>query len=270
VSRAEPAQIAATALGIEVDAIVSVEPVKHGLTNESWIVRTTKETVVVRLSSSADRALQIDRGSEAVVLGVVARADIGPPVLQCDPAGHILVTRYLGETWGRDYACYTPNIRRLATTLRRLHGLAMPAGVRRVDLRSTVSGYLQTLHERGAASVLTSQPLRERAAQVADELQRGSTPCLCHNDVHHLNVIDDGELRLIDWEYAGIGERLFDLAAVSVYHQFDTPRREHLLTAYAENPAAVDPARFEQACWLFDYVRELWMAVREGGQADTC
>ena len=53
---------------------------------------------------------------------------------------------------------------------------------------------------------------------------RGGAPC--HNDVHHLNVVGGDELRLIDWEYAGAGEPLFDLASVCVYHGYDRTRRE--------------------------------------------
>ena len=39
---------------------------------------------------------------------------------------------------------------------------------------------------------------------------------------------DDGRLRLIDWEYSGVGQRLFDLASVCVYHKYDKLQREQL------------------------------------------
>ena len=94
------------------------------------------------------------------------------------------------------------------------------------------------------------------------QLSKGSTPCLCHNDVHHLNVIDGDSLRLIDWEYAGVGEPLFDLASVSVYHRYRRSQRERLLSAYAAPSGAVSWQRLELACWLFDYIRDLWLAVR--------
>src|SRR5688500_19143566 len=59
-------------------------------------------------------------------------------------------------------------------------------------------------------SAIATKSLRERALQVALKLKENSAATLCHNDVHHLNVTDDVRLRLIDWEYSGVGQRLFD------------------------------------------------------------
>jgi len=257
--------IAARVLGTTVEAILSCEPIKHGLTNESWLVRTKQDDVVVRISNAADQALQIDRQSEAAVLAVVSEAGIGPDVLLCDPSQRVLVTRYLGGTWGETDAVQEENIQRLGQLFRRLHRLSPPLGVRRVELNETLEGYFRTLQERGIQPALTTKSLRDRASQVALKLRENSAATLCHNDVHHLNVTDDGTLRLIDWEYAGVGQRLFDLASVCIYHNYDKLQREQLLSSYTSLTELTTWHRLELACWLFDYVRDLWMAVRESG-----
>lgn len=261
---ASPAEIAAQALRVPLDHIVVAEPIKHGLTNQSWRVRTRADVVVVRVSDADEDALRIDRDSEARILAAVAAADVGAPVIECDPARRVLVTHYLGPSWTMDDASADKNIRRLARVLRRLHDLAPPPGVRTVDLAATVEGYLATLDERGAGGWLTSQALRECAQSTAASLRRNARASLCHNDVHHLNIIDGGELHLIDWEYAGVGEPLFDLASVCVYHRYDRRRRETLLGSYSSSVDAAHPTRLELAIWLFEYIRDLWTAVREG------
>jgi thiamine kinase len=257
-----PAQVAAIALDLGTGAVRDIEPIKHGLTNRSWLVATDGHRLVVRISDASAEELQIDRNSEAAVLQLVARAGIGPDVLRCDPEHGILVTRYLGPTWSERDAHTSENIDRLARLLRRLHALEVPTSVRTVDLAVTVHGYLRTLDERGIRSGLTLPSLRECADKAANQLQKGSTACLCHNDVHHLNVVDGDCLRLIDWEYAGIGEPLFDLASLCVYHRYRRSQRERLLSAYAASSETVSWHRLELACWLFDYIRDLWMAVR--------
>lgn len=247
-----------------------VEPIKHGLTNRSWLVSTDRNRFVVRLSDESAQELQIDRYSEAVVLEAVARAGIGPEVLRCDPKHGILLTRYLGPTWSEQDAHSPENIVRLGQLLYRLHGLEVPAGVRTVDLAATADGYVRTLLERGTHSSLTAPARREVAERSARELSKGSTPCLCHNDVHHLNIVDGNDgLKLIDWEYAGIGEPLFDLASVCVYHRYPRSQRERLLSACAASPEAVSWQRLELACWLFDYIRDLWMAVTSATAAGS-
>jgi thiamine kinase len=262
-----PAQVAAVALELGTGAIRSIESIKHGLTNRSWLVSTDDDRFVVRISDASTQELQIDRNSEAAVLQLVSRAGIGPEILRCDPAHGILVTRYLGANWSERDAQSGDNIDRLAVLLRRLHALDVPSSVRVVDLAAAVQGYLHTLAERGVRSGLTSPSLRECADKTATQLRKDSTPCLCHNDVHHLNVVDGASLRLIDWEYAGVGEPLFDLASVCVYHRYGRSQRERLLSAYAASSAAVSWQRLELACWLFDYIRDLWLAVRAGAAA---
>jgi thiamine kinase len=256
-----PAQVVAVALDLGTGAIRSVEPIKHGLTNRSWLVTTEADRVVVRISHQSEADLLIDRHSETAVLQLVARADIGPEVVGADFGHGVLVTRYLGATWTESDAHVPENIDRLAALLRRLHSLQASADVRAVDLASTARGYLRTLDQRGVRSGLTLPALRECADETAMQLRKGATPSLCHNDVHHLNIVDGAGLRLIDWEYAGVGEPLFDLASVCVYHRYRRSQRERLLSAYAAPSEAVSWQRLELACWLFDYIRDLWLAV---------
>ena len=249
--------------GFEPSAIDSIEEIKHGLTNESWLVSARGERRVVRLSTTQEEALQIDRASEANILQIVSGERIGPDVIVCDPSRRLLVTRYMGATWTNEDTQEPANIGRIGELLQKLHALDAPWEVRRVDLLAVVEGYLRTLDEQGVLCELNTPQLRARACGVAITLHRSAADRLCHNDVHALNVVegDDG-LRLLDWEYAGVGQPMFDLASICVYHQYDGAQRERLLTAYAHDRAPSAPHQLELACWLFEYVRDLWMAVR--------
>ena len=60
-----------------------------------------------------------------------------------------------------------------------------------------------------------------------------STPLPCHNDLLNANFIDDGErLRIVDWEYAGMGDPFFDLGNFSINHELPPEADEALLRAY--------------------------------------
>jgi len=260
-----PDEVRAALSGIEVGGVRRAERIKHGLTNESWLVHGDADTWVVRLSNAEEVSLQINRVSEALILEAVARAAIGPEVIRCDPRRHLLVTRYAGETWSEAQALAAGNIERIACLLRKLHSVSPPQGIQRVDLTAVVDGYLETLHQHGVRDPAGAPAQQARAREIAATLQQDSDPCLCHNDVHSLNIVDDGRLRLIDWEYAGLGERFFDLASICVYHRYDQQQRERLLAAYVGQSQIGTQRRLELACWLFGYVRELWTAVRELG-----
>lgn len=258
-----PIELAARALGVDVYAVVSVEEIKHGLTNESWLVRTSNDAVVVRISNRQWASLQIDRIAEALVLDAVGRAGIGPEVVASNVGRGVLVTRYLGPTCAPDQMTAPALIERLGQVYRALHAMRAPVDVHQVHLPTVIAGYLDTLETLGRQVDAVEPHMRARALALATEIAESTTPTLCHNDVHHLNLVDREPLRLIDWEYAGLGEPYFDLASVCVYHDYSMQDRALLLTSYA---GAADPAsveRLSKCCWLFEYIRELWTATRK-------
>jgi thiamine kinase len=258
----QPREAAARALGVGADAIVSVEPIKHGLTNQSWLVRTGNDAVVVRLSSRHWLSLQIDRLAETSILRAVAQAGIGAEVIAADLPHGLLVTRYLGPTCTEAHMTDAAFIERLGALFAQLHATAIPADAREVHLPTVIGGYLDTLHTLNRTSALVAPELRERGLMLAAEMADTCAPRLCHNDVHHLNVVDGKRTWLIDWEYAGSGEPYFDLASVCVYHHYSLEQRRCLLRAYQGESATASLERLSKCCWLFEYVRDLWTEVR--------
>lgn len=259
-----PRELAVRALSIDAREVVSVEEIKHGLTNESWLVRTTRDAVVVRVSNRHWASLQIDRIAEALVLEAVGRAGIGPEVVASDVSRGVLVTRYLGPTCTPEQMTTAAVIGRLGAVYRALHALRAPSDIREVHLPTVIAGYLDTLDTLGETVDATEPHMRDRALALATQIAESASLVLCHNDVHHLNLVDREPLRLIDWEYAGLGEPYFDLASVCVYHEYSLQQRALLLQAYA---GAADPSnveRLSKCCWLFEYIRELWSCVRAG------
>jgi thiamine kinase-like enzyme len=125
-----------------------------------------------------------------------------------------------------------------------------------------MQGYWQTL-DAYPAQQQGSVDTRAYATEIALESASATNRCLCHNDVHHLNLMSDGkQLWLLDWEYAGIGDPFFDLAAVCCYHDYSQSLRNQLLLAYRGELTDADSLRLQRMCWLFDYIKMLWLTVR--------
>lgn len=254
--------LAAEVLGVEARAIRRVERIEHGLTNENWIARTPQKAVVVRFNSPNAAALGVDRRSEERVLQIAARAGVGPRVLRCDAAAHLLITELLpGTPWSVEYARSTAGIARLAALMRDVHAISIVDGIKRVDALTVVEHYWATLDRAGQLALAGAAEQRAAAQVVGQQLRDELRPRLCHNDVHHLNLMDDGSVRLLDWEYAGIGDPYFDLAGICCYHDYDADQCEQLLQHYLGREDDKARARLESARWIFNYIRALWTAV---------
>ncbi|MET0661024.1 MAG: choline kinase family protein [Steroidobacteraceae bacterium] len=254
--------LAADVLGVEKRVIRSVERIEQGLTNENWIARTAQKSIIVRLNSPNAEALGVDRRSEERVLRIAAQAGVGPRVLRCDPDAHVLIAELLpGTPWSVEYARSTAGIARLAALMRDVHALSIADGIKRVDALNVVEHYWSTLDRAGQISLAGPADQRAAAQVIGKQLRDELRPRLCHNDVHHLNLMDDGSVRLLDWEYAGIGDPYFDLAGICCYHDYDADQCEQLLQHYLGREDDKASSRLDSARWMFNYIRDLWTAV---------
>jgi len=237
-----------------------VTRIEGGLSNRAWRLEAHGERWFVRLGHPQAARLGVDRWSECAVLKAVAAAGLAPGVHVCEPEEGVLVTRFIeGRTWSAADARAPGNLRRIAADLRRLHELPVPDGVHEVDYRRQA--------ERLAAALPANDPagaeLAERAAAAFARIGDGRyAMTLCHNDLHHLNVLDDGsQLWMVDWEYGGCGNPLFDVAGFVTLHNLGPGPTEAFLESYGRLPPA-DWGHLEHACWLFDYVQWLWYRSR--------
>jgi thiamine kinase-like enzyme len=257
--RAARAALAAHA-AVTVIADAPFRVIRGGLSNHAWRVDHDGRSYFVRLGGSGSESLGVDRRSECHLLGAVSASGLAPEVLVCDPGADLLVTRLVSAaTWTRQAAREPDNLRRIGAALRVLHSLPLRPGIGRVSF-ATQARFLED--QLGAAG--SAQPKVRRVVATAFEILAGreADVALCHNDLHHLNILDDGErLWLVDWEYGGCGEPLFDLASFLCQQESTHAERHVLLDAYAAD-SGITIDLVEAACTAFDYVQWLWYRLR--------
>jgi thiamine kinase-like enzyme len=261
-------------------ADATLEPVRGGLSNYAWKAVHGGLDWFVRLGGPESASLGVDRCSECALLALACSARLAPPLLACEPASGLLVTQFIrGATWRREDARIARNIGRIAARLRVLHGLVPPAAVRTVDFGAQsrrLEAQLRAIgplpaSSRGECAGVEAliDSARAGAAEVPEiaalafELLASRCPPLvpCHNDLHHLNLVDDGDrLWMVDWEYGGVGDPLFDLASLACQHAYTAAERTELLEAYGPG-GGITAATLDAACTVFDYVQWLWYLV---------
>jgi len=211
---------------------LDVRPLEGGLTNRNYLVTAGDEQFVVRIVGENGPILVPDRAVEEAAMRRAVDAGISPEVVAfVQPEGHV-VTRYLAGARPLTIPQFeSPEmIPRMAERIKQVHELAPIEG--RFDSYASIRQWLAVLDVRGTRWPSRLATLLERVGRI--EAERTPIPAgdlvLCHNDPYHLNFLDDGELWLIDWEYAGMGDVMYDLGFIG--YMLDAEGRDLLLSSY--------------------------------------
>jgi len=203
-------------------------PLEGGITNRNYRVRFGGRDCVVRLPGKDTELLGIDREAERAATKAAAALGIGPHVIGFEPERGCLVTGFIEARPVSPEELRT-RVAEVAEALRAIHsGPTLPATFSPFQ---RTRDYERTARERGG----TIPDAYAGVRAIADEIEAAldGEPVPCHNDLLTANFLDDGErLRILDWEYAGMGDRYFDLANFSNHHDLSTTEMETLIAAY--------------------------------------
>ena len=239
-----------------------IEVLGGGITNRNFKVTLDDGAYVLRLGGKDTELLGIDRRVEHEASLAAAAIGVGPDVVAfIEPEGY-LVTRFLGgKVVGPEALREPESLRRIAQSLRAVHaGPPIPA---RFDSFRVVEAYAATAALRGVTVPDAYDRARETAALV--ERARGPTPQRpCHNDLLTANFIDDGtRIRIVDWEYAGMGDLFFDLANFSVNNGLSKDETEELLRAYFGDVRPADERALILMGYMSDFREAMWGVVQQ-------
>jgi thiamine kinase-like enzyme len=238
-----------------------------GITNRNFLVSADglQERFVIRLAGNDTHLLGISREVEHAATVAAAGRGVGPEVVAfIRPEGY-LVTRFIeGRPVPEETMRRPDSLRRVAQALRSIHdGPAIPGLF--VPLR-IVEAYRALAVARG----VPIPPEYELAVALGRRIELAllSAPIElrpCHNDLLNANFIDDGaRLRIVDWEYAGMGDPYFDLGNFSVNHELEPDGDALLVEAYEGASRRDRLARLTLMRIVSDFREAMWGVLQQG------
>ena len=227
-----------------------------GLTNHNYRVRLGGGEYVVRLPGADTEVLGIDRVAERAATEAAAAAGVGPEVVAFERG--CLVTRFIE---GRPMRPEEVRARlpAVAAALKAVHaGPPLPAGFNGFRV---VEAYREATLARGGEvpdAYDAAHALAERIEAALSGPEHRPVPC--HDDLLAANLLWDGHrVRIVDWEYAGNGDRYFDLGNLAVNCAFDGDDERALLVAYfGEPPTARRLAALRLQRLMSDFREAMW------------
>lgn len=213
----------------------------------------------------------IDREAEAVSARAAAAAGVSPEVIHADPASGIMVTRFIDGTETMSPQAFRSrkgSPARAGQILAQLHrsGAVFPA---RFELFAMIDDYLGHLSGKDVALPQGYHQVLDEAQAVRAALAARTLPLLpCHCDPLCENFLDTGDrMWVVDWEYCGMNDPMWDLGDLSVEAGFDAGQDAEMLQAYFEGPpSAADHGRMVIYKAMCDLLWTLWGLLQLANQ----
>lgn len=238
-------------------------PLEGGLSNESWKVTDSAGVHVVRFGRDFPFH-HVNRTREVMTARAAQAAGFGPAVEYAAP-GVSVVAFIPSRTWTAADACAAPD--RLGALLRAFHGQMARHVTGTAFLFwpfHVIRDYARTIAEGGSpfAPGLPDHlalAARLEAAQIPMPIIFG------HHDLLPANLLDDGQkLWLIDYEYAGFGTAMFDLAGAASNAGMTPEQTDRLLHSYLGHAPDAAFLRAFDAMQCASLLREaMWAMVSD-------
>jgi len=249
-------------------AVGTPVPLDGGITNRNYRMRFGDADYVIRVPGKDTSLLEIDREAERIANERAARVGIAPPVAAMLGEPQAIVTVFVeGEGLTAADLRRPPTLTEVARSLRAIHELGEPLPAT-FDSFRIVETYAATARGRGATLPDAYAEAHERAGRIERALQGPEhEPVPCHNDLLAANFIrgagPTGQLWIVDWEYAGMGDRYFDLANFAVNNELGEAAEEALLADYfGEKADERRLATLRLMRFMSDFREAMWGVVQ--------
>lgn len=211
---------------------ITVTPLHGGMTNQSYRLNISGENFVLRLFGEDTHLLGIDRQREQTCTAIVAQSGIGAQVESLISGKDLLMTRFIeGKHLTVGLAKQPQIFQRIITSVRDCHNCPPFPGY--YSPFEGVRSYHRLASKKGVLFPESLPQVFELMAKIETVIGSCHNPKSCHNDLLLSNFIDDGEtIRIIDWEYAAMGDTFFDLGFLAADLELDDDQCEFLLHCY--------------------------------------
>lgn len=225
-------------LNVPGEAINQIHVLKKGMTNRSFIFSCQGKRYIMRIPGAGTGQL-IDRHQEYDVYQKIKGLPYVERTLYLNPKNGYKLTEFIEDSRNCDPNSWN-DVQQCMHLLKQMHQENLKVD-HQFDLAGQINKYEQ-LHSAPSAYRDYSKVKQqvEKLLQYVDSLDKEWT--LCHIDANADNFVFDqqGNIFLIDWEYAGMQDPHVDIAMFAIYSMYDQSQIDYLIDLYFEHPVSED------------------------------
>ncbi len=222
-------------LQVREDEITDITVLKKGMTNRSFLFRCKGKKYIMRIPGEGTEQL-INRAEEAEVYGEIAKENICDNIIYINPQNGYKITEYLEGARTCDLSNEN-DLKRCMKVLRQFHEKELKVN-HEFNLFKQIEFY-ESLWE-GKPSIFrdyikTKENVFSLQNYINDHIEK---KVLTHIDavpdnfLFAKNQYGEEEIRLIDWEYAGMQDPHLDVAMFCIYSLYNKEQVDQLIDYY--------------------------------------
>ena len=215
--------------------VSSIEILPGGLTNYNFKVVIDDVTYALRVAGPGTHEY-LDRPGEKQNAQIMADIGISAQIIYYDEYYGHQVCKYLDNAITLHIPDFKENaeyLKKAAKVFRKYHtcGKTFKA---EFNIMRELDSYLKILKEKNAEMYPGTEIILGKVAELKAAFARNPQELApCHNDPLCENWLDDQKnFYLIDWEYAGMNQPMFDLAALAIEAELNPEQERFLLKEY--------------------------------------
>ena len=237
-----------------------------GMTNLVHLVKTKKINLIVRIAGKGTEEY-INREIEFKNASAAWRAGISAEIIWVDVKEGVMISKAINEI-----ETMTPNLfssrkgspARAGFALAKLHNSGETFDFR-FELFNMIDDYLKILSTKDVDLPEGYHDIVKAAEPVKESLEENPTPLApCHCDPLCENFLDDGKnMWIVDWEYSGMNDPLWDLGDLSVEAGMNEVQENEMLEAYfGRAPTSAQKGRVIIYKAMCDLLWTLWGLIQ--------
>jgi thiamine kinase-like enzyme/choline kinase/predicted transcriptional regulator len=255
------------ALSIKPDDVTAIQPF-GGMTNKNYKVAIGDKEYVLRIPGNGTEKM-ISRKEEKINSSLASEVGIDTELLYFNDETGIKVSELIpnAETLNSKTAKREDYMTLTAGILNKLHHSDIKMA-NTFNVFEKIEEYEHLLKEVNGSTYNGYEKVRAQVMQLKKQFESMDIEFVpCHNDTVPENFVKSGEegIYLIDWEYAGMNDPMWDLAAHSLESAFSPEEEELFLTLYLGQEQIPDEIKVRVLMNKIyqDFLWSIWTNIKE-------
>lgn len=237
-----------------------------GMTNKNFKVNIKNENYILRIPGNGTEEM-ISRNSEKYNNLIVNKLEIDTDMLYFNEENGLKISKYINnaETITHKTAKREDNMKLITNILKKLHNSNIKFN-NAFDVFRKIEEYEILLKKYNGKNFDDYTLVKDKVTKLEQILEQiGVESVPCHNDTVPENFVkDNGRVYLVDWEYSGMNDPMWDLAAHSLECDFLEGEEELFLSLYFEGRIE---DRYKKKILIYkicqDFLWSIWTNVKE-------